>query len=89
MLAPPPLLPISATLNRCRKAYYDALRTASLTNDLTEWIHTFTSLLIQSQNELESDMLFLVEKIRYFCAVCTINEPAAGEGARPHGARRA
>jgi Fic family protein len=71
----PPLLPISATLNRCRKAYYDALHSASLSNDLTEWIHTFTSLLIQSQNEVEGEVLFLVEKIRFFVRVAPLMNP--------------
>ena len=62
----PPLLPLSATLNKHRKAYYAALHAASRTNDVTEWIRFFTSILIQSLCDVESELVFLLDKIRFF-----------------------
>ncbi len=69
----PPLLPLSATLHKHRKAYYDALQASSTTNEVTGWVRTFMAMLIQSLNDVESELRFLLEKIRFFARFKDLN----------------
>jgi Fic family protein len=62
----PTLISLSQAIEADKKAYYAALKTASKSNAVTEWIHYFIDLVLQAQIEFEKQINFTLKKARFF-----------------------
>ncbi len=62
----PVLLSLSRTIARHRNAYYDALKQAQRSNDLTDWIFYFVRTAYDAQVEAEEQIEFILQKSRFF-----------------------
>ena len=62
----PAMLSLSGTIESEKKAYYAALKSASKTNEITEWIHYFTDLVFNAQIEVETQINFILRKAKFF-----------------------
>lgn len=65
-LGRPVVLSLSTILERNKKAYYEALKQAQRTLEITEWIHYFTSVLLEAQTEAKSIIRFTMKKAQFF-----------------------
>jgi Fic family protein len=62
----PPMLSLSHAIEENKKAYYDALHTASKTNEITAWIHYFVNIILKAQIEAENQINFILKKTMFF-----------------------
>ncbi len=62
----PVTLSLSLSIEANKKNYYDALKTASKTNHVTNWIHYFVDLILNAQMEFEKQINFILNKTRFF-----------------------
>ena len=65
-LKKPILMSLSATIEADKKAYYNALKQASRTNDLTEWIHYFSKTILEAQADFSKMIGFSLKKAAFF-----------------------
>ena len=65
-LSRPLLLGLSQSIEANRKGYYEALKTAQRSVDVTEWIHWFLEMLINAQQRTEDEIEFTLNKTRFF-----------------------
>lgn len=62
----PLITSLSSTIERNKKAYYQALERANGSLDVTEWLLYFSEEVLKAQAHVQKLILFIVEKARYF-----------------------
>lgn len=62
----PVMLSLSQAIEFDKKAYYSALHMASKSNEITEWIKYFINVILTAQNEVESQINFILKKATFF-----------------------
>ncbi len=62
----PVLLSLSQAIETKKSAYYDALKQASRSNDITQWIDYFVNVILQAQQCVDNQLQFIIEKTRFF-----------------------
>jgi Fic family protein len=62
----PVIISLSQTIESDKKAYYAALKIASKTNEVTEWIHYFIDIILNAQTEVERQINFIIKKAHFF-----------------------
>lgn len=62
----PVLLSLSDAIESEKRAYYEALKTAQRSNEITPWIHYFTDTLLKAQLKAEKLIAFTLKKARFF-----------------------
>jgi Fic family protein len=62
----PVLLSLSKTIESKRSNYYDELRKASQTLEISSWINYFVKLVLESQTDAEQQIDFTLRKTKFF-----------------------
>lgn len=62
----PALISLSRTIEANKKVYYNALKEAQSSNDLTKWINYFVGVAVDAQAEAEELIAFTVKKSKFF-----------------------
>jgi len=62
----PILISLSKAIQDNKKAYYEALKVAQRSNEITEWLAYFLDLCIQAQSNSEIQIEFTLRKVRFF-----------------------
>lgn len=62
----PVLFSLSSAIEAEKKAYYAALNSASTSNEITNWIHYFVSVILTAQIETEKKINFILKKTTFF-----------------------
>ena len=62
----PALFSLSKTIEAEKKAYYDALKSAQRSNDITAWINYFAHMCLDAQIQTEEQIDFTLKKTRFF-----------------------
>ncbi|HXI01448.1 MAG TPA: Fic family protein [Sphingobacteriaceae bacterium] len=62
----PALLALSKTIESNRAAYYEALKTAQRSNEITAWITWFMDVVIAAQTDTEQQIDFALKKAKFF-----------------------
>jgi Fic family protein len=62
----PTLIAISYTIEKHKKAYYDALEKANKSNEITGWILYFAKTILEAQKHTQSQIEFLISKTKFF-----------------------
>ncbi|GAB4019159.1 Fic family protein [Spirosoma migulaei] len=57
---------LSSTIERDKKAYYQALERANTSLDITEWLIYFSKKILEAQVYVQEMITFIVDKARYF-----------------------
>jgi len=65
-LGHPILISLSKAIQDNKKAYYDALKTAQRSNEITGWLIYFLDLCVQAQSNSETQIEFTLRKVRFF-----------------------
>ena len=65
-LQSPVLLSISKVIEKDKNQYYDALKAAQSTLDITDWILYFGKVILTAQIEAKQLVEFTVKKVKYF-----------------------
>lgn len=64
----PVVLSLSQVIEADKKAYYNALKKAQRSNEVTEWIRYFVDVVLEAQQLAEEQIAFIVRKARFFDA---------------------
>ena len=62
----PMLISLSQTINADKKAYYSALKLASKSNEITNWIVYFVNMVLNAHINVEQQINFILKKSVYF-----------------------
>lgn len=62
----PILLSLSRTIEENRNTYYDALKVAQRSNEITPWINYFVNVVLDAQKQTEEQIDFTLKKTRFF-----------------------
>jgi Fic family protein len=62
----PALLALSKTIEANKAAYYEALKTAQRSNEITAWIAWFLDMVIAAQTDAEQQIEFALRKAKFF-----------------------
>lgn len=62
----PVLLSLSKTIEEDRKAYYEALKHAQRSNEVTPWINYFSNMVLEAQTQAEKEIDFTLQKTKFF-----------------------
>ncbi len=62
----PMILSLSKTIEADKKAYYDALKEAQKSNEITSWIKYFVSTILLAQRQAEELIGFTLKKVNFF-----------------------
>ena len=62
----PVMLSLSKTIEANKRAYYDALKEAQRTLDITAWIVYFASVVLDAQRDAKLTVQFTLKKARFF-----------------------
>ncbi len=62
----PAMLSLSLAIESEKKAYYDALKAGSKTNNMAHWIRYFVNLILSAQIEFEKQINFILKKAKFF-----------------------
>lgn len=65
-LGRPVLLSLSKTIEAQRKDYYQALKSAQRSNEMTEWITWFVQMILEAQIDAEQLIEFTLAKAKFF-----------------------
>jgi len=65
-LGRPVVLSLSEAIERKRNDYYDALKRAQRSNEVTEWVHYFVSTIVEAQDRADEQVSFILAKARFF-----------------------
>jgi Fic family protein len=65
-LGRPVLLSLSKTIDAGKKNYYEALKAAQKSNEVTGWIQYFIGVVLSAQSEAEQLVEFILQKTRFF-----------------------
>ncbi|WP_348825591.1 Fic family protein [Flavobacterium aestuarii] len=61
----PVLMSISSTIEQNKKRYYDSLKQAQRTLEITDWILYFSTLILESQKSAKQMVLFTLNKTKF------------------------
>jgi len=61
----PVLMSISSTIEKNKKKYYQSLKQAQRTLEITDWIFYFSSLILESQRNAKQTILFTLNKSKF------------------------
>lgn len=62
----PIVLSLSQAIEATKKAYYDALKKASRSNEITAWIQYFVNIILSAQINAETNINFTLQKAKFF-----------------------
>lgn len=62
----PVLLSLSKAIEPARKEYYEALKAAQRSNEITAWVRYFVKTVLEAQRMASEQISFTVAKIRFF-----------------------
>lgn len=62
----PIIISLSQIIDSEKKAYYTALKSASKTNEITDWIRYFIDVIIQAQFAAQNEINFILKKTTFF-----------------------
>jgi len=62
----PAPLSLSSAIEARKNEYYQAIRKAQRSNEITDWIIYFAQTLLQAQNQTEEHILFTIKKANFF-----------------------
>lgn len=62
----PVVLSLSAAIDVERNAYYDALKAAQRSNEVTEWVGWFVGVVVKAQQDAEAQVRFVLQKSKFF-----------------------
>lgn len=62
----PIALSLSKTIERDKKSYYEALKSAQRSNEITEWLNYFTHVIYDALCDTENLLDFILQKTKYF-----------------------
>lgn len=62
----PVMLSLSQAIESEKKAYYEALKKASRSNEITAWIIYFVNIVLKAQYEVENQINFILCKSKFF-----------------------
>jgi Fic family protein len=62
----PVLLSLSRAIEAKRQEYYEALKTAQRSNEITPWIRYFLKTTLEAQKQAESQIEFTLKKTKFF-----------------------
>lgn len=62
----PVLMSLSNAIGAEKKAYYEALKTASRSNEITAWILYFLNTILKAQADAEKQINFIIKKSLFF-----------------------
>ena len=62
----PAIISISKVIEARKKVYYSSLERAQKSNEISNWIKYFTSVILEAQDEAESIIDFVIKKTRFF-----------------------
>lgn len=65
-LGRPVLLSLSKTLEANKQAYYDALKEAQRTLDITAWVNYFATVILEAQRDAKAMVLFTLKRAQFF-----------------------
>ncbi|TVP79471.1 MAG: Fic family protein [Puniceicoccaceae bacterium] len=65
-LGRPVLLSLSRAIEANRAGYYDALKQAQRSNEVTEWVQYFVRTIVEAQEQAESLVVFVLKKAQFF-----------------------
>ena len=65
-LGRPVMLSLSQTIEANKNAYYDALKHAQRSNEITPWIEYFVGVCLDAQKDAERQIAFTLEKTKFF-----------------------
>jgi len=65
-LGRPTLLSLSETLEANKKAYYDTLKLAQKSNEITDWLIYFSNTVLKAQIRAEENIEFILKKTKFF-----------------------
>jgi Fic family protein len=61
----PVLMSISSTIEHNKKQYYESLKQAQRTLEITDWIFYFSTLILESQKNAKQTVLFTLNKTKF------------------------
>jgi Fic family protein len=61
----PVLMSISSTIEKNKKRYYESLKQAQRTLEITDWILYFSALILESQKNAKQTVLFTLNKTKF------------------------
>ncbi|WP_346239599.1 Fic family protein [Niabella insulamsoli] len=64
-LGRPVLIGLSSTIEKERTKYYNALKAAQRTLEITEWIQYFSEVILESQKSAKRIVLFTLNKVKF------------------------
>lgn len=62
----PVLFSLSKSIERDKKAYYEALQKAQRSNEITDWINYFVQTVLDAQIDAEKEIEFTLKKAKFF-----------------------
>lgn len=62
----PVMLSLSRAIEADKKSYYAALKTASRSNEITEWITYFVNVILNAQKDVEAQINFILGKSLFY-----------------------
>jgi Fic family protein len=62
----PVILSLSHAIEAAKKAYYAALKSASQSNEITQWIQYFIQIILTAQTDAEAQINFTLMKAKFF-----------------------
>lgn len=65
-LGRPVLLSLSKAIESDRNAYYEALKAAQRTNEVTNWLRYFLNVCLKAQQDAEDQVDFTLQKVKFF-----------------------
>ena len=65
-LGQPSLIALSQTIERHRRAYYDALEAANKSVEITDWLVWFAETMLEAQTRSEQRLIRLIDKTKMF-----------------------
>ena len=60
------MLSLSKVIEKDKKAYYDALKNAQRTLEITDWIRYFAQVILDAQKDARKTAQFTLKKARFF-----------------------
>lgn len=65
-LGRPVIMSFSATIEANKKTYYEELKTAQRTHDVSAWVSFFSNICVEAQAQAEKQIRFTLQKARLF-----------------------
>jgi Fic family protein len=65
-LGQPTLIAIADTIERHKKAYYNALEQANKANEISAWLVYFANMVLSAQNHTQAKVEFLIKKAKLY-----------------------